>query len=87
MIKRERIYTIDAMKGLAILLVVFGHSFQGNIINFDDNVVFRVIYSFHMPLFMFLAGLVAVYVIENPVISYLKRSFLRWQCHFFLGMH
>jgi fucose 4-O-acetylase-like acetyltransferase len=73
---RERIYTIDALKGLAILLVVFGHAFQGNLTNFDDNVVFRVIYSFHMPLFMFLAGLVAVYNIENPVISYLTKKFL-----------
>jgi len=76
MILRERIVTIDAMKGLAILLVVLGHSFQGNLIDFDDNVVFRVIYSFHMPLFMFLAGLVAVYNIEIPVISYLKKKFL-----------
>ncbi len=73
---RERIYTIDALKGLAILLVVFGHAFPGNLTNFDDNVVFRVIYSFHMPLFMFLAGLVAVYNNENPVISYLTKKFL-----------
>jgi fucose 4-O-acetylase-like acetyltransferase len=35
---RERIDTIDALKGLAILLVVFGHAFQGNLTNFDDNV-------------------------------------------------
>ena len=76
MIIRERIYTIDAMKGLAILLVVFGHSFQGNLINFDDNIVFNVIYSFHMPLFMFLAGLVAVYLVETPISLYLKKKFL-----------
>jgi fucose 4-O-acetylase-like acetyltransferase len=76
MINRERIHTIDALKGLAILLVVFGHSFQGNINNFDDNVVFNFIYSFHMPFFMFLAGLVAVYPVENPIIPYLEKKFL-----------
>ena len=74
MINRERIYTIDALKGLAILLVVLGHSFQGNIDHFDDNVVFNFIYSFHMPLFMFLAGTVAVYRFENPVIPYSKKE-------------
>jgi fucose 4-O-acetylase-like acetyltransferase len=76
MINGERIYTIDALKGLAILLVVLGHSFQGNINQFDDNVVFNFIYSFHMPLFMFLAGSVAVYRFENSVVSYLKKKFL-----------
>ena len=76
MMTKERIFLIDALKGLAILLVVLGHSFQGNLIHFDDHVVFNVIYSFHMPLFMFLAGLVAVYLIETPVSSYLKKKVL-----------
>jgi fucose 4-O-acetylase-like acetyltransferase len=76
MIIRERIYAIDALKGLAILLVVFGHAFPENVINFHDNIVFNFIYSFHMPLFMFLAGAVAVYPIAIPAISYLKKKFL-----------
>lgn len=50
---------LDALKGFAIALVVLGHSIQTSVANWDDNVAFRVIYSFHMPLFMFLGGAVA----------------------------
>lgn len=49
---------LDVLKGFSILLVVAGHAIQ-TVPNFDDNVFFRVIYSFHMPLFMFLSGVVA----------------------------
>jgi fucose 4-O-acetylase-like acetyltransferase len=49
---------LDALKGFSILLVVAGHSIQ-TLPNFDDNPVFRFIYAFHMPLFMFLSGIVA----------------------------
>lgn len=56
---KNRNLNIDALKGFAILLVVLGHSIQTNLTNFDDNIIFRVIYSFHMPLFMFLSGFIA----------------------------
>lgn len=48
-------------KGLAISLVVIGHSIQHQNVNFDDQLWFRVIYSFHMPLFVFLSGAVAAF--------------------------
>ena len=51
---------IDIAKGLAIILVVYGHLTQGYIP--DDHNWYRVsqqiLYSFHMPLFMFLSGFV-----------------------------
>ena len=50
---------LDALKGFAIALVVLGHSIQSSVANYDGNMLFRVIYSFHMPLFMFLGGAVA----------------------------
>jgi fucose 4-O-acetylase-like acetyltransferase len=50
---------VDAFKGFAILLVVLGHAIQVNVPDFDNNLLFRVIYSFHMPLFMFLSGYLA----------------------------
>jgi fucose 4-O-acetylase-like acetyltransferase len=50
---------LDALKGFAICLVVLGHSVQAYVANYDGNALFRVIYSFHMPLFMFLGGAVA----------------------------
>ena len=50
--KSERIAWIDAAKGIGILLVVLGHTF--NIPVWLHN----WIYSFHMPLFFLLAGLI-----------------------------
>lgn len=56
--QKGRLIYIDALRGFAILLVVLGHVLQlayGN----TDNIIFRYIYSFHMPLFMFLSGYVS----------------------------
>lgn len=55
---KRRIDYIDRMKGLAIFMVVMGHVY-GMAFAQSDDVVYRVIGSFHMSLFMFLSGLVA----------------------------
>lgn len=60
----ERIKYIDVAKGIAAILVVVGHSIQVQNSLFDNNVIFRLIYSFHMPLFMFLSGYVTYRKIE-----------------------
>src|SRR3989339_391883 len=57
---RLRDRSIDVIKGLAIILVVCGHIIQRNSVLISDdfflNPVFKWIYSFHMPLFVFLGG-------------------------------
>jgi polysaccharide biosynthesis protein PslL len=45
--------TIDIAKGIGIMLVVFGHNW---IVLHEKGVLFRTIFSFHMPLFFFLSG-------------------------------
>lgn len=55
---KNRNQFLDIAKGLAIILVILGHTFQGLSENFDDSLGFRVIYSFHMPLFIFISGMV-----------------------------
>ena len=47
----HRIQWIDICKGLGIILVVLGHTLR-------NNISYIYIYSFHMPLFFFLSGLV-----------------------------
>ena len=47
---------VDLIKGGAIILVVLGHAIQAHVDRFDNNLLFRLIYSFHMPLFMILSG-------------------------------
>ena len=55
---RERIYKFDNIKFLLILLVVIGHCVEIYIDRYDSmKKVFIFIYSFHMPLFIFLSGL------------------------------
>lgn len=59
MIKRNK--KVDELRGLLMILVVIGHIIQFVTYpeTFDDNIVFRIIYSFHMPLFMLLSGYVS----------------------------
>ena len=52
----ERDKNIDALKGFGIILVVVGHSIQTTYPAFDNELLFRIIYSFHMPFFMFIGG-------------------------------
>jgi len=52
---------LDYAKGVAILLVIVGHAIQASDADFDTNLTFRLIYSFHMPLFIFLSGMVTAF--------------------------
>lgn len=60
---KERDLTLDLAKGILIILVVLGHAVQYSYgIEYSqsdlyfDNPVFRIIYSFHMPMFMLISG-------------------------------
>lgn len=56
---RERIEYIDSLRGLAILLVVMGHTLESN--GYLSSPCYNFIYSFHMPLFFFISGFVTEY--------------------------
>lgn len=47
---KQRNQTIDIAKGIAIILMVIGHCYEG------DNAVSRLIYAFHMPFFFLISG-------------------------------
>lgn len=47
--RQDRIEWIDVAKGIGIILVIMGHTFQLDLVS--------PIYAFHMPLFFFLSGL------------------------------
>ncbi|CNK71225.1 acyltransferase family protein [Yersinia enterocolitica] len=53
---------IDVLKAFATLLVIAGHVIQITTIKFDDSMLFKIIYSFHMPLFMCISG----YLYKEP---------------------
>lgn len=56
----ERNVTLDCVKGLAIFLVLWGHSiqflFHDGSESFFQIPIFKIIYMFHMPLFMAVSG-------------------------------
>lgn len=54
----NRIVYIDQLKGLAIFLVVTGHIYWYTYSQYQSQ-IFHVINSFHMPLFIFLSGILA----------------------------
>ena len=55
---KDRIASVDAVRGLAILLVVVGHAIQSSVADFHSNLAWQIIYAFHMPLFMAVSGYV-----------------------------
>lgn len=77
--KREKY--IDIAKGIAIISVVSGHILIYNIYGFNDvwneSPLVKFIYSFHMPLFIFLSGLVAS--IPNSLSQVYKDLFKRFK--------
>ena len=85
-VKRDALF--DAMKGFGILLVIIGHAVQGSSDHFDDIFAFRMIYSFHMPLFFFISGYILQLGLERkrlaPISFVLKKAhalvvpFLSW---------
>lgn len=56
---KRRSLTPDVCRGIAIFLVVWGHVIQqglNGVIDVSENTIFKIIYSFHMPLFMLISG-------------------------------
>lgn len=56
----ERIHIYDNMKGILIFLVVFGHAIEF-LPGETGEILYRIIYIFHMPLFVFCSGYFARY--------------------------
>lgn len=81
---KERDVFWDVVKGFAILLVVLGHSINyGNGADylrsesFYDNYLFKVIYSFHMPIFMLVSGYLFYYSVLRKSSSMIILSRIR----------
>lgn len=73
----ERNENIDAVRGGAIILVVLGHVIQYiyDPANYENNIVYNIIYSFHMPLFMFLSGYLAYRMDRELNKTWIKKRF------------
>ena len=55
----QRDTSLDYLKGILILLVVYGHCIywlNGKVNSYDYYFIAKIIYTFHMPLFIFISG-------------------------------
>lgn len=68
-VKRKHLQDIEMLTGLAIFLVVLGHLVTGQDINAPGLEWYKYLksylYSFHMPLFMFVSGVVFYYTLPK----------------------
>ncbi len=88
---RKRLVDIDKTKGFAIFLVVLGHIVSGGAPEGNDWFIalHQAIYRFHMPLFMFLSGIIFYYTLKpfnnvDEYFSYIRKKAGRLLPGFFL---
>ena len=71
----QRILYIDLLKLFTIYLVLWGHAIMCFQPAYEHSVPFRVIYSFHMPLFMMLSGYFARSSMEQQAKTFFPKKF------------
>lgn len=59
--KQLRNETVDVIRGIAMLMVVFGHTISGTCIGYENSFLFRIIWTLQMPLFFIVSGYVTRY--------------------------
>ena len=83
MTKNNRIEYLDLVKGVAILLVCIGHAYYirigdlGGSVSLDNSVLRKLIYSFHMPLFMVLCGFFSTTAYQTAFNRLLRKKFVQ----------
>lgn len=53
--------TVDILRGLAMLMVVLGHTMSGSSTDSEKSFVFQIMWSLQMPLFFLISGYVTQY--------------------------
>lgn len=75
--KLDRVTWIDVARGIGIILVIYGHAIGAITMRF-------IIYSFHMPLFFFLSGMVFKSGKNKPYLPFLIKDFKRIMIPYFI---
>lgn len=71
----NRIKAFDFIKCFAIFLVIWGHVIQHLYkLDYNDQPIYRVIYSFHMSLFMMISGYFSVSSMRLYVFEFIKKK-------------
>lgn len=77
MIKESRNEMVDVLKGVAMLLVVLGHTMTNCTVRAQSGFLFRIIWTLQMPLFILISGYVTRYskvvCSSNELLAILKK--------------
>ena len=75
---KERNQYVDIMRGIAMLLVVLGHTMTGGTLNSERSILYNIIWSLQMPLFILISGYVTKYSRDlstyNDLWNFIKRK-------------
>lgn len=75
---QERIKYLDTMRAIGLFLVIAGHmAFDASETNF--------IYSFHMPLFFFVSGVLSAHIPQVSLIKFLRKILLAYLVFFLIS--
>lgn len=84
---KERVYEIDVMKGIGILLVILGHCTPDFPVNMEEDAcsmeLKSFIYTFHMPMFFFCSGFVLGLIPSKPIGESIRSRFKRLMIPYF----
>lgn len=80
----ERNEIVDVVRGIAMLLVVLGHTITGTVLGDSDSILFKIIWSLQMPLFFIVSGYITRY--SKPLItgSSLRRFIKKRSCAYLI---
>ncbi len=74
---KKRIPELDFIKGIAIILVIIGHVisqvWNGDPAVYENVFLYRLCYSFHMPLFVFVSGWICCVTMKTDIHWLIKR--------------
>ena len=62
MSKGNRNQFVDIMRGIAMLLVVLGHTMTGCTVGAEESFLFNIVWSLQMPMFILISGYVTKYI-------------------------
>ena len=75
--RSKRFTEIDCLRGIAIILVVIGHSFFDKTAFLPQSVIFNAIYNFHMPLFFAISGFCFMNYAGAGTLNFFKKKSIR----------
>lgn len=75
MAETTRDIRFDVLKGFAAILVVLGHVIQFSVKGYENSIIFNIIWSVQVPLFMIIAGYFSLTKKENNLKNLLKSLF------------